>query len=269
MDEHCPLWRAPASPRRGRKPTLRRERIVAAAVELADRDGLEAVSMQRVAARTGAATMALYRHVPGKDDLVSLMLDAAVGPAPSLPADLGWRWGLAEWARANRDVFVRHPWILPLVTTPRVLGPNELDWAEAALRLLASTGLPRAQLGDILLVINGYVRGASVDLTGGPRMPDPEVLRHRGREDDYPVLIGLLTEAGEPETPALGAARFELGLTLLLDGVERLLREAGSPVPAGPAGPDGSPGPAGSPGQVGSPGPAGSPGQEGSPGPAR
>jgi AcrR family transcriptional regulator len=244
MDEHCPLWRTPASPRRGRKPTLSRERVVAAAAEIADRDGLDAVSMQRVAARIGAATMALYRHVSGKDELVSLMLDAAIGPPPGLPADLGWRRGLAEWARANRDVFVRHPWTLPLVTTPRVLGPNELGWAEAALRLLASTGLPRAQLGDVLLVVNGYVRGVSVDLTRGPRMPDPRALHRSGLEDHYPVLIGLLAESGEPETPALGAARFEFGLTLLLDGVERLLD------------PPGSAGPAGSPGQAGSPGPA-------------
>jgi AcrR family transcriptional regulator len=179
--------------------------------------------MQRVAARLGTATMALYRHVPSKGALVALMVDAAIGPPPELAAEADWRAGLTSWARANRDVLLAHPWLPPLVTAPRVLGPNELAWAERALGVLAAAGLPPRRLVDVLLVINSYVRGASADFTGGPRMPGQQELRRSGRADAYPVLTGLLADVSEPVTAELAGSRFELGLGLVLDGVERLL----------------------------------------------
>ena len=221
MDGEALLWAGPARPRRGPRPTLHRDRIVTAGVELADAEGLAALSMQRLAARIGAATMALYRHVPGKEELIALMLDAAIGPPPVPPDGAGWRAGLAGWARANRDVFLRHPWTLELVPTPRTLGPCEMDWTEAALRLLAGTGLRPSTRLNVLLLVNGYVRGAAAELSG-PRPPSPEAVRRAGRSGRHPHLDQALAGAA-----AGSAERFEFGLARVLDGIEVFVRDQG------------------------------------------
>jgi AcrR family transcriptional regulator len=227
------LWSAPSTPRRGPRPALSRDGIVRAGIQIADGDGLAALSMQRVAARLGAATMSLYRHVPGKNELVSLMLEAAIGEPPALAEDAGWRAAMAEWARGTRDIFVRHPWTLPLVTSARAMGPNELAWTESALRVLATTGLPGPTLLDVLLLVNGYVRGAAADFTGGPRVPGRDRLLRFGRLDRYPVFATMFREAGAADTPSSEVARFEFGLARVLDGVELFVRAHGDP--AGPA----------------------------------
>jgi AcrR family transcriptional regulator len=224
VDGEALLWGDRPAPRRGPKPLLDRGRVVRAGIEIADADGLDALSMQRVAARLGAATMALYRHVPGKSELVALMLDAAIGEPPELPEGTGWRTALAAWARANRDVFVRHPWTLPLVTASRTMGPNELAWTEAALRVASTTGLPTAALLDVLILVNGYVRGAVVDLAGGPVVPGPETLRRLGLLERYPVFAGVLAQASEPEGPDSREHRFEFGLARVLDGIGQFVR---------------------------------------------
>lgn len=224
MESEALLWGERPGPRRGPKPLLNRGRIVRAGIEIADAEGLDALSMQRVAAILGAATMSLYRHVPGRAELVALMLDTAIGEPPELPADVGWRTGLAAWARGNRDVFVRHPWTLPLVTNPRTMGPHELAWTEAALRVASSTGLPTAALLDVLILVNGYVRGAAVDLAGGPVVPGPETLRRLGLLERYPLVTRVLAQASEPEGPVSREHRFEFGLARVLDGVGQFVR---------------------------------------------
>ncbi|HEX4252323.1 MAG TPA: TetR/AcrR family transcriptional regulator C-terminal domain-containing protein [Pseudonocardia sp.] len=225
MDGEALLWGGQPAPRRGPKALLNRGKVVRAGIEIADAEGLAALSMQRVAAKLGAATMALYRHVPGKFELVTLMLDAAIGEPPELPDGTGWRTGLAAWARGNRDVFVRHPWTLSLVTGSRTMGPNELAWTEAALRVTSATGLPTPALLDVLMLVNGYVRGAVVDLAGGPVVPGPETLRRLGLLERYPVLAGVLAQAREPEGAASREHRFEFGLARVLDGVGQYVRD--------------------------------------------
>ena len=224
MDSEALLWGDQPAPRRGPKPLLNRGRIVRAGIEIADAEGLDALSMQRVAAKLDAATMSLYRHVPGKTELVALMLDAAVGEPPEPPRGVGWRTALAAWARGTRDVFVHHPWTLPLVTGQRTMGPNELAWTEAALRAASATGLPTAALLDVLILVNGYVRGAAVDLAGGPVVPGPETLRRLGLLERYPLFAGVLAQATEPEGPATREYRFEFGLARVLDGVGQFVR---------------------------------------------
>ena len=229
MDAEELLWSVPGTARRGPRPALSRDGIVRAGIQIADRDGLGALSMQRVAAGLGAATMSLYRHVPGKNELISLMLDAAIGEPPALAEDAGWRAAVAEWARGTRDIFVRHPWTLPLATSARTMGPNELAWTEAALRVLTATGLPGPTLLDVLLLVNGYVRGAAADFTGGPRVPGRDSLLRFGRLDRYPVFATVFLEASASGTPASETARFEFGLARVLDGVELFVQAQGDP----------------------------------------
>ncbi|MEJ2886902.1 TetR/AcrR family transcriptional regulator [Actinomycetospora aeridis] len=205
-----PRW-APAAPPTARRP-LTRAAIVEAAVALADAEGIEAVSMPRLARTLGAAPMSLYRHVPHKDALVDLMLDAAIGDPPR--TDGSWRATLEAWARANRAVFLDHPWTLPLVSGTRRMGPAECAWAEAALRAGVDAGLSVPDALAVLHAVNSYVRGASAPL--GDRAPRAEDLHGSGRAAEFPLLLRLLEPAPE-DVPAEDP--FENGLTRVLDGV--------------------------------------------------
>src|SRR5438105_13318066 len=105
------LWGPGKRPSRGPKPGLSLERIVLAAIAIADAEGLSAVSMQRVAAECGFTTMSLYRYVPSKNELLDLMIDTAVGQPPKLhEIPGGWRPKLAEWAWQTWSGFHQHPW---------------------------------------------------------------------------------------------------------------------------------------------------------------
>jgi AcrR family transcriptional regulator len=206
------LWTEPtATPRR----PLSRARIVAAALAIADAEGLDAVSMPRLARELGTAPMSLYRHVPHKDALVDLMLDAAVGPPPTLNG-ISWRERLADWARANLAVFRQHPWALPLVTTPRPMGPQECAWGEGALRVIADSGIVESEVGPVLMLVNGFVRGAAVP--AADRAPDPAVIERSGRAAELPLIMALLT--APPPGPGTADAEFEFGLARVLDGIE-------------------------------------------------
>src|SRR3954447_4557042 len=132
------------------------ERVVQAAVELADADGLEAVSMARVAERLGFTTMSLYRHVAGKDELVRRMLDVALGQAPAF-AIPDWRTGLERWARELLAVLDRHPWGIDVPITGMLGTAAQLSWLDRGLETLADTGLDEGAKAEMVLLVNGYV----------------------------------------------------------------------------------------------------------------
>src|ERR1700748_2409122 len=120
-------WGVRDRPHKGPKPALSLARIVDAAVRIADTEGLDAVSMGRVAASLDTAPMSLYRHVSSKEELVKLMVDAAWGDSlgPSLSEE-GWRAGLSRWAWAMRDALRRHPWAPPTPTSGLPIMPREI-----------------------------------------------------------------------------------------------------------------------------------------------
>jgi AcrR family transcriptional regulator len=220
--ETDPLWSPPPAARRERRP-LSRAAIVGAAVDLADAEGIDAVSMPRLARTVGAAPMSLYRHVPHKEALLALMVDAAVGPPPDL-AGATVREGMLRWARANRGVFATHPWTLPLVTGPQRMGPSECAWAEVFLALLdEAAGVPAERAIGLLHAVNAYVRGASAPI--GDRAPTAAAVRGAGRADELPHLIALLpADDADRRVEEPGDGLFELGLTAVVDGC---LRQAG------------------------------------------
>ena len=128
------LWRDAPPARRARG--LSRERIVAAAIELVDADGLSALSMARLAERLGCGTMSLYRHVANKDELVTFMLSTAPDPPPT-PADPSdWRGALTDWADGLWDVYHRHPWVLQTASAGPPADPGQLAWLDAGLAAL-------------------------------------------------------------------------------------------------------------------------------------
>src|SRR6201992_2229738 len=131
------LWGDPQRPRRGPKPSLSLERIVAEAIALADAEGLASLSMQHLAERLGCAKMALYRYVTGKPELVALMPDTGLGAPPPPAGEQSWRAVLRLWATTIFGRYRAHPWAIEASAGPRPTGPHELAWMETALAALA------------------------------------------------------------------------------------------------------------------------------------
>lgn len=218
------LWGTRHSPSRGPKPAMSVERITDAAIAIADAEGIAAVSMQRIAADLGFTKMALYRYVPGKAELVALMIDTAVGEPPVLDPSGGWRTGLTEWAAHLLHGSQRHPWLLGVTVGPRILGPCEVGWIENALVALDGTGLDGGERIDAVAVVAGHIR-AIAQQSAGTDHPDAELsgplaelMRDHG--DRYPALTAALTESVEHggQDNAL-----DFGLHRILDGLGLLI----------------------------------------------
>ncbi|MEJ3656947.1 TetR/AcrR family transcriptional regulator [Actinomycetes bacterium KLBMP 9759] len=215
------LWGGRGRPSRGPKPAMSVERIAAAAIALADAEGLDAVSMQRLAGELGFTKMALYRYVRGKAELVAIMTDLAIGEAPQLDVTAGWRQQLEQLAHALFAVFRRHPWLLVTTVGQRVLGPRELGWTECALAALTTTGLTGAERLDSVAVLAGHVRVIAEQSRDGdtPEAAMGEGLTSVMREhgDRFPALAAALAD-----TTARGGQdnALDFGLHRILDGVE-------------------------------------------------
>lgn len=218
------LWGSGDAPRRGPRPTLTLDAIAGAGIEIADADGLPAVTMQRVADALGVTKMALYRYVPGKDELVALMIDKGIG-APQRHETEGWRARLTEWARHLFDRFHRHPWALGATAGARVYGPNELDWMEQAVAALDGTGLGGGEVLDVAATLAGHVRGIAQQAAAVAGSPE-EVMATgigallQGRQDRFPALTAAIGSVAEEGT---GDNALEFGLARILDGVELLV----------------------------------------------
>ena len=147
-------------------------------------DGLDSLSMARVASEVGVGTMSLYRYVSAKDELLTLMVDAALGPPhdPEWPRG-DWRAGLTRWAVGLREAYRRHPWSLKVPITAPPLGPNNVAWLDAALDALSETPLSEQQKLSTVLLISGFVRNESTltadfAAAAGGRAGHAQIWRH-------------------------------------------------------------------------------------------
>ncbi|MFC8566557.1 TetR/AcrR family transcriptional regulator [Streptomyces sp. NPDC057245] len=229
------LWDTGRRPSRGPKPGLTLERIVEAAVEVADREGLGAVSMRRVATELGTGAMSLYRYVPGKGELIDLMLDRVQRPSED-PADLGdgdWRSALHALGHATLALYRRHTWLLGVNQSRPVLGPSALDGMEKVLARIRAMGLSDPELVSVVVMIDGYVVGAArtqvyeQEAERGSGLTDAQfwaaqepVLMEAMNSGRYPVLSSLAEDSFSPRFD-----HFEFGLQRILDGLEVLVAE--------------------------------------------
>jgi AcrR family transcriptional regulator len=218
------LWGERAQPTRGPKPALTLTGIAAAAIAVADAEGLAAVSMQRVAAELGKTKMSLYRYLPGKAELVALMIEEAVGDPPELPAG-SWRAGLTEWASRLFEAYLRHPWTVEATVGRRSLGPRELGWMEAALAALGvGTGLTGAERLDAIAVLAGHARmlaqqaAARLDEDDMQAAMTEVMLLHGDRFPQVTAAMrGTAAEGGQNQAFAFGLHRILDGLQVLID----------------------------------------------------
>ncbi|MEU8383173.1 TetR/AcrR family transcriptional regulator [Streptosporangium sp. NPDC048865] len=210
-----------------------------AAVRIADTEGLDALSMRRVAAELGTGAMSLYRYVLGKDALVELMVEAVFGeerrPDP-VPGD--WRAGLEAAARREWRMYSRHPWALTVMATPRPpIGPNVLADVEWAMRAVDGLGLDPMTAHRVAMTVSAQVQGAALLLVS-----EREAERRTGvttgqwRASKTPMLREILDSGRFPMLSELHAGRgdtidvdidewFEFGLRRLLDGLAVLMED--------------------------------------------
>ena len=215
---------------------LNAREIARAGIALADAEGIDNVSMRRIAGHFGCGAMSLYRHVPGKAELLDLMLDTVIGDEglAQLRAD-EWRARLEEYATISRRIYERHSWILQVESSVRpTLGPNSLDAYERLLEILSTSGLDIANVPAAASLLVAYVHGSAVR-----RQVDTMLAEHSGVSDEqwwaerqmfweeyftsdrYPTITGA-HEAGAFEHPE---DDFEFGLRRVLDGIEALIRQ--------------------------------------------
>jgi AcrR family transcriptional regulator len=231
-------WGVRERPQKGPKPALSLARIVDAGVRVADTEGLDAVSMGRVAASLDTAPMSLYRHVSSKEELIKLMVDAAWGdsPGPLLPGE-DWRAGLSRWAWAMRAALQRHPWAAHLPISGLPIMPREIAWFEDALACLAGSGLTEARKASVIMLLSGYVRNLAAteaDITAvvaasGLGVDEwmasyPRMLTQLTDPRRFPALTvfiaaGVFDVADGPDD------EFIFGLGRILDGVGVLIGE--------------------------------------------
>jgi AcrR family transcriptional regulator len=229
MDEHMEagLDLLRDAPAKERKRGLSRERVVEAAVAVADEDGLDAVSMARVAERLGFTTMSLYRHVRSKDELTLLMTNEAIGEPPEHPDGGDWRARLEQWSWDLVEGVRRHPWLLdvPLSRPPWTRG--QLVWLDRALAALAGTGLTESEKAASILLLNGHVfsqarfvadLGEPQDLAGYV-----DGLKRLLDDERFPALrravhAGIFDPDGDDTDDD-----FRFGLERVLDGIEHLV----------------------------------------------
>jgi AcrR family transcriptional regulator len=152
------VWARPERPSRGRAGGLDRQQIVRAAITIADREGLDALTMRRIAQQLGAGTMSLYWHVRSKDELIELMRDEVAGEQPLQPSG-DWRSDLARFARDTRGMFLRHPWLASVAFGTPPLGPNSLRQDELTMAAMSSLGVDLQTQGAVSAAVYFFVIG--------------------------------------------------------------------------------------------------------------
>ncbi|MBV2363757.1 TetR/AcrR family transcriptional regulator [Streptomonospora nanhaiensis] len=242
------LWGVQERPNRGPKPKLSVDKIVAAAVAVADAEGLDAVSMQRVAADLGYTTMSLYRYVRSKEQLVVLMADAALGRAPQPRAGADWRQRMEELVTAVMALYRRRPWLLRLDISGPPMAPMQLTWFDAYLGALAGTRLSMAERISTVTFIDGasrelariaihseHARRRSGVSAAAALTSYSQALRRFADPERYPHVAAAAAEGVFDPPPGAadpGAEEFvddigvdaAFGLHRLLDGVESYVR---------------------------------------------
>ncbi len=209
------------------RETLNRERVLRAAMQLADERGLDSLTMRELGRRLGVEAASLYNHVSGKDDLLDGMADLVAGEIEVPSAGAEWKQAMRRRAISARDVFSRHPWASGLLDSREGMGPAKLSYADGVLSSLLQAGFPPRTAANAFLVLDSYIYGFErqrSSLSLGDDVATTETAEEVVAAippDAYPSLMQVAREfAVEPYDDA---AVFDFGLGLILDGLEDLL----------------------------------------------
>ena len=227
------LWREVERPRRGPRPRLDVDAVAGAAIAIADAEGLDAVSMRALAERLGVSAMTLYGYVPGKAELLDVMLDALylAMPREPWPPAMSWRERAAAVAAANRALYAAHPWAAAISTARPPLGPGQMAKYEHELGAFDGTGLDDVEMDAALTFLLGFVQGIAVAGGRGAAGGDAAWWEEAGpllarviSPERYPLASRVGTAAGEAQGSAYDPDHaFEFGLERVLDGLAALV----------------------------------------------
>jgi len=229
------LWSS-EEPSKGRRGGLNLDKVVTAAVELADAEGLDAVSMARVAKALGFTTMSLYRHVRSKEELLVLMLDRVMVMPPVAPY-ANWREGLAGWAWDLLRMVREHPWVHYVRISPPPATPSSVTLMERGLAPLSDTGLAEQDKAHLILMINGFVFWtARIETELAPGTGDLETdplvayitVMHTLVDDRWPAVKRAVDGGVFDDQEDTRDADFQFGLERILDGIEALIEAENS-----------------------------------------
>ncbi|HZH03496.1 MAG TPA: TetR/AcrR family transcriptional regulator C-terminal domain-containing protein [Myxococcaceae bacterium] len=234
------LWRRSETGlvQRGPRPSLTVDTVVAKAIAVADAEGLETLTVRRVAQALGTAPMSLYTYVPSKAELLDLMLDTVYAQmARTHPRETHWRARLAAVAEDNRVLYERHPWVSSVSTRRPPLGPGLMEKYEYELRPLEGLGLDDVEMDAALSFVLGFVDACArtaADVRAAQQetaMSDPQwwaanapLLARVFDVAKYPLAARVGTAAGKAHEGAHGAVHaFDFGLRRVLDGLALLV----------------------------------------------
>jgi AcrR family transcriptional regulator len=228
-----------------RAAALSRDEIVQAAIKVADAEGADAISMRRIAREVNAGTMSLYWHIASKEELLDLVIDTVLGEQQAPEPSGDWRADLGTLARNARSVFHQHRWVMDFMVGRPPSGPRSLQNLERALGSLDGLGLDKATAMNIVFTVGTYALGTvlrEIQEANGERyleqrfagLTDQERtemtheflarIRATGR---YPHMTALIEAGIDPDAADTRDARFEFGLSCILDGIAARL--PGSP----------------------------------------
>jgi AcrR family transcriptional regulator len=218
---------------------LSRERVLRAAVALADETGLESLSMRKLGEALGVEAMSLYHHVTNKDDLLDGMIDVVFSEVDLPPRGVGWRTAMRRRAISMRQVLSRHRWAIGLMESRTSPGPATLQHHDAVIGCLREAGLSVELTAHAFSALDSYIYGFALQERSLP-FETPEQIEELARTmlagfppGAYPHFIELTTTHVLQPGYDYGN-EFEFGLDLILDGLERAaLQETSTPPPAG------------------------------------
>lgn len=233
------LWRHATPAARGPKPSLSVDAVVKVAIRMADANGIDAVSMRALAAELGVTPMALYRYVPGRAELVDLMLDTVYARMRRRRGLVGWRPRIEAIAHENRALYAKHPWLASIATGRPPLGPGAIAKYDYELGALVGTGLSDLEMDAALTFVLGFVEScarAAADARATERetmMNDKQwwqanepLLARIFEPGRYPLASRVGTAVGTAQGTAFDPERaYAFGLGRVLDGLEALIRK--------------------------------------------
>jgi AcrR family transcriptional regulator len=209
-----------------RREPVTRERVLAAALALADEGGIEAVTMRRIGDALAVEAMALYRHVANKDDIVAGIVDLVFAEIYAPPAEADWKTAMRDRAVSMREALARHPWAVSLMESRAQPGPAYLGHHDAVLGNLRTAGFSVADAAHAYSLLDSYIYGFAMTHMNLPNHPQSP-LEHEtaGRQmlqpfapNAYPYLVEWLTEhAMRPGYDYV--LEFDYGIEFILDGL--------------------------------------------------
>jgi AcrR family transcriptional regulator len=214
-----------------RRAGLSRERVMAGAIAIADRDGIGALTIRSLAQELGVKPMAIYHYVEGKEEILDGIVDMVFSEIELPPADADWRDGLRARAVSAREVLRRHPWAAPLLESRPNPGPATLRHHDAVIGIMRRAGFSIAMTGHAYALLDAYVYGFALTEAALPFEADaaPEVaeaIMARFPTGAYPHLAEFMAEQVLQSSYDYGG-EFAYGLDLILDGLDRALRHDG------------------------------------------